>query len=129
MDKFSKTDGIILAVISKEPEIDLCKYVSMIDAYYRIVPTFEEMSGAIERLQKNGILVYDNGKLLCAEKGKKLLVGQNRFGMTSFMMSVSESILKFPYKEEYEAKYSVTQEEFNEAYKSYKNKLKSGRKQ
>ena len=58
---FSKTDGIILAVISKEPQIDLCKYISMVDAYYRIVPTFEELSGTIERLQKNGILLYDNG--------------------------------------------------------------------
>lgn len=125
---FSKADGIILAVISKEPQIDLCKYISMIDAYYRIVPTFEEMSWAIERLQKNGILVYDNGKLLCAEKGKKFLAWQNRLGMTSFMMSVSERILKFPYKEEYEVKYSVTQKEFNEAYKLYRNKLKMGRK-
>ena len=95
---FSKTDGIILAVISKEPQIDLCKYISMVDAYYRIVPTFEELSGTIERLQKNGILVYDNGELLCTEKSKKLLTGQSRLGMTNFMMKVSEKIKMFPFQ-------------------------------
>ena len=126
---FSKTDGIILAVISKEPQIDLCKYISMVDAYYRIVPTFEELSGTIERLQKNGILVYDNGELLCTEKSKKLLTGQSRLGMTNFMMKVSEKIKMFPYSEEYEVKYTVQKTEFDEAYKLYKNILKSGRKQ
>ena len=126
---FSKTDGIILAVISKEPQIDLCKYISMVDAYYRIVPTFEELSGTIERLQKNGILLYDNGKLICKEKAKKLLAGQNRLGMTNFMTKVSEKIIMFPYSEEYEVKYTVQKTEFDEAYKLYKNILKSGRKQ
>lgn len=128
-NSFSKTDGIILAVISKEPQIDLCKYISMVDAYYRIVPTFEELSGTIERLQKNGILLYDNGKLICKEKAKKLLAGQNRLGMTSFMTKVSEKIKMFPYSEEYEVKYTVQKTEFDEAYKLYKNILKSGRKQ
>ena len=128
-NSFSKTDGIILAVISKEPQIDLCKYISMVDAYYRIVPTFEELSGTIERLQKNGILLYDNGKLICKEKAKKLLAGQNRLGMTSFMTKVSEKIIMFPYSEEYEVKYTVQKTEFDEAYKLYKNILKSGRKQ
>ena len=126
---FSKTDGIILAVISKEPQIDLCKYISMVDAYYRIVPTFEELSGTIERLQKNGILLYDNGKLLCTEKSKKLLTGKNRLGMTSFMTKVSEKIIMFPYEDECEVKYAVQKTEFDEAYKLYKNILKSGRKQ
>lgn len=126
---FSKIDGVILAVISKEPEIDLCKYISMIDAYYRIVVSYEELTEAIEKLQKNGILLFNNGKLICTERAKKLLAGQNRLGMTSFMMKVSEKILSFPYNEEYEVKYAVQKTEFDEAYKSYKNKLKSGRKQ
>ena len=128
-NSFSKIDGIILAVISKEPQIDLCKYISMVDAYYRIVPTFEELSGTIERLQKNGILLYDNGKLICKEKAKKLLAGQNRLGMTNFMMKVSEKIIMFPYEDECEVKYAVQKTEFDEAYKLYKNILKSGRKQ
>ena len=128
-NSFSKTDGIILAVISKEPQIDLCKYISMVDAYYRIVPTFEELSGTIERLQKNGILLYDNGKLICKEKAKKLLAGQNRLGMTNFMTKVSEKIIMFPYEDECEVKYAVQKTEFDEAYKLYKNILKSGRKQ
>lgn len=126
---FSKTDGIILAVISKEPKIDLCKYIFMIDAYYRIVVSYEELAEALEKLQKNGILLYDSGKLLCTDKSKKLLTGKNKLGMTSFMMSVSERILKFLYKEECEVKYKVQKTEFDEAYKLYKNILKSGRKQ
>lgn len=126
---FCKMDGIILAVISKEPEIDLCKYISMIDAYYRIVVSYEELADAIEKLQKNGILLYSNGKLVCQKKAKKLLTGQNRLGMTSFMEKVSERILSYPYKEEYEAEYIVQKTKFAEAYKSYKNILKSRRKQ
>ncbi len=126
---FCSIDGIILAVISKEPEIDLCKYISMIDAYYRIVVSYEELAEAIEKLQKNGVLLYDNGKLLCTDKSKKLLTGKNKLGMTSFMMSVSERILKFLYKEECEVKYKVQKTEFDEAYKLYRNKLKMGRKQ
>ncbi len=124
--RFCNTDGLILAVIAKEPEIDLCKYISMIDAYYRIVPSFEELAEAIEKLQKNGILLYDNGELMCQEKAKKLLIGQNRLGMTSFMEKVSERILSYSYKEEYEVKYVVSRNEYDEAVRNYKKGIKFG---
>lgn len=101
----------------------------MIDAYYRIVVSYEELAEALEKLQKNGILLYDNGKLICKEKAKKLLAGQNRLGMTSFMTKVSEKRIMFPYEDECEVKYAVQKTEFDEAYKLYKNILKSGRKQ
>lgn len=121
---FCNMDGIIFAVISKEPEIDLCKYISMIDAYYRIVVSYEELADAMAKLQKNGILLYDNGKLVCQEKAKKLLTGQNRVGMTSFMEKVSERILSYPYKEECEVKYVVSRNEYDEALQNYKKRIK-----
>ena len=53
---FNDIDALVLSVIYQNNQIDLVKWIGMIDFYERIILTFDELNTSLEKLQKYGLI-------------------------------------------------------------------------
>ena len=69
---FNDIDALVLSVIYQNNQIDLFKWIEMIDFYERIVLTFDELNTSLEKLQKCGLIKYLNGVFILLNETEKL---------------------------------------------------------
>ena len=61
---FNDIDALVLSVIYQNNQIDLVKWIGMIDFYERIILTFDELNTSLEKLQKCGFIKFFNGEFI-----------------------------------------------------------------
>ena len=59
-NSFNDIDSLVLSVIHEHNQIDLVKWIGIIDFYERIILTLDELSASLEKLQKNGLVQLSN---------------------------------------------------------------------
>ena len=116
---FNDIDGLVLAAISCQSNIDVGSWIGFMDYYYRIGLSYDEFSASLSKLQKSGILIYERGKLQCTERSKKLIADRNRMSVLKWIFKVQEEIVKVPFEESFEVLFNVSEEEYVKQLKKY----------
>lgn len=119
---FTDMDGLVLSVIYKHNILDLVQWFGMIDFYERIIISFGELSGALTRLQKSGFVTFIDGAFHISPEAAK-------FFSKSFDLRNSDRISKMLSSKEIdyiaEEKYALTEAEYFDALREYRNKWKN----
>ena len=79
---FNDIDALVLSVIYKHNQIDLVKWIGMIDFYERIILTFDELNTSLEKLQKCGLIKFLNGVFILLMKQKNYFLKVLTFATT-----------------------------------------------
>ena len=116
---FQECDALLLGVISRCSDRNVYKMIATIDFYYRVVPTFEELSSAMVRLQESGLVINKNPGLYCTKESKKLFRSTGGMGMTSLMLNLTERLPEYEFFEKSEVSFEITKEEYDCAIKDY----------
>lgn len=72
---FNDIDALVLSVIYQNNQLDLVKWIGMIDFYERIILTFEELRTSLQKLQQFGLIKFSEGEFLFSS-GAVELFGQ-----------------------------------------------------
>ena len=79
---FNDIDALVLSVIYQNNQIDLVKWIGMIDFYERIILTFDELNTSLEKLQKCGFIKFSNGELILLTEIEIFFLKVLRFATT-----------------------------------------------
>jgi len=126
MCSFNSTDGLILAAIASTADGDIISLIGFIDFYYRIIISYDELNDALHKLQKSGLVVYEEGRLYCADRSEKILSGRSRSGVTSWIFKVQKRIANKPVEDAFEVTYKVSKTEYEEQLKEYRTCMQKG---
>ena len=117
---FQECDALLLSVISRYSGRNIYKILTTIDFYYRILPSFSELSGAMIRLQESGLVINKKTGIFCTDKSKKLFRGTSGMGMTSLMINLTERLPEFQFYEKCEVTFFIDEEEYSCAIRDIK---------
>ena len=117
---FSDIDGLILATIRSNPKHDVVSWIAFIDAYYRILISYDELNNSLNKLQKYGLITFQNNCFICTDKTEKLLSRNGNFGTTTWIFAVQERIVKLSFCEIYNIDYRLLKTEYESALKQYR---------
>lgn len=121
---FQECDALLLGVISHYSGRNIYKILATIDFYYRIVPSFSELSQAMIRLQESGLIINKKTGIYCTDKSKVLFKGTSGMGMTSLMLNLSERLPQFEFYDKCEVTFLIDKEEYNCAIRDLKRDCK-----
>ncbi len=116
---FSDLDGLILVTISCHPKIDIVTWLAFIDAYYRIVISYDELKASLDKLQKGGLVTYIDNSFCTTDNAAKVLIGRNRMGTTSWIFKVQDRLTKLSFDESYDILYNLPIVDYESALKKY----------
>ena len=109
---FNDIDGLVLATIACQSNVDIYSWIGFIDFYYRIVLSYEEFNEALIKLQKSGMIIYFYNTLQCTEHSRKLIAGRQRMSVLNWIFKVQERIVKIPYEEAFDVLFSLPKENY-----------------
>ena len=119
---FNDIDALVLSVIYQNNQIDLVKWIGMIDFYERIILTFDELNTSLEKLQKCGFIKFSNGEFI-------LLTEIENLFPKSFKIRNCEKIYNKLAKkkciEVMESRFVLSEAEYTEAVNRYRKTAKS----
>lgn len=122
---FSDIDGLILATIWSNPKHDVVSWIAFIDAYYRILISYDELNNSLNKLQKYGLITFKNNCFICTDKTEKLLSRKGNIGTTTWIFEVQERIVKLSFCEIYNIAYHLLKTEYESALKQYRALFKN----
>lgn len=73
---YDETDALVLSVIYTHHEIDLFRWIGMIDLYERTILGFDEWKSALEKLQICGLICFSNNAFQLSAQALKLFPKQ-----------------------------------------------------
>ncbi len=118
---FNEIDSLVLSVIYEHNQINLVKWIAIIDFYERIILTFDELGAALEKLQKSGLVQLSNNKFSLSSEAVK-------FFPQKFIIRNYEKIYNKLSKKEYleiaESRFKISEIEYSEALKQYRKMAK-----
>ena len=117
---FSDVDGLILATISCNPNIDIVTWIAFIDAYYRIIISYDELNASLDTLQKSGMVTFIDNSFCTTDKAAKVLSGRNRMGTTSWIFKVQERLTKLSFDTSYDVLYNLSINDYDSALEQYR---------
>lgn len=116
---FKECDALLLAVISRCSDRNVYKMIATIDFYYRLVPSFEELSSAMVRLQESGLILNKSQGLFCTKEARTLFRSTGGMGMTNLMLTLTERLPEYTPLGKNEVLFEITKEEFDCAINDY----------
>ena len=120
-NSFNDIDSLVLSVIHEHNQIDLVKWIGIIDFYERIILTFDELSDALEKLQKSGLVqLSDNNFSLSSEA---INFFPKKFTLRNYE-KIYNKLSKKDYTENAESKFKISEIEYSEALNQYRNMVK-----
>ena len=112
VEHFAEMDGLVLSVIYKHNQLDLVQWLGIIDFYERIIISFDELRGALSRLQKSGLITYSDGAFCLASDIRN-------YERISKTLS-SKEIVNIA-----EEKFVLTEADYSTALQEYRNRWKN----
>ena len=109
---FSDIDGLVLATIACQSNVDIYSWIGFIDFYYRIILSYEEFNASLVNLQKSGMIKYERKKLQYTECAKKILAGRHRMGVLNWIFKVQERIKRIPIEDSYDVLFTLSKEDY-----------------
>ncbi len=120
-NSFNDIDSLVLSVIHEHNQIDLVKWIGIIDFYERIILTFDELSDALEKLQKSGLVqLSDNNFSLSSEA---INFFPKKFTLRNYE-KIYNKLSKKDYTENAESKFKISEIEYSEALNQYRKMVK-----
>ncbi|MBQ9806990.1 MAG: hypothetical protein IJW49_10880 [Clostridia bacterium] len=113
---FNNIDVLVLSVIYKNNQIELVKWIGMIDCYERIILTLNELNDSLEKLQKSGLIQLSSNQFLLSSEAIKLF--PKKFNIRNYE-KIHDKLSKKEYIEMAECNFKVTEEEYSKALKQY----------
>ena len=117
---FSDIDGLVLAMISCNPDNNIVTWISFIDAYYRIIISYDELKNSLYKLQKSGFVTFQNNRFFCTEQTEKVLCDRDKMGITTWIFKVQERLAKLSFSETFDIEYNLLKSEYEIALKHYR---------
>lgn len=121
---FNSIDGLVLTAIVCQPDIDIRLWIGFIDCYYRMVLSYEEFNESFDKLQRSGMIIYENDKMKCTEKAQKLLTGRNRMGVLNWIFKVQERLEIIPFEDSCDVRFGISKESYTHQLNMYRASLK-----
>lgn len=117
---FDELDGLVLATISYNKNCDVVSWILFIDFYYRIIISFNELTSALDKLQKSGLIRYEENTLQCTERAKKILAGRNKSGLLNWIFKVQRKIVQQPFEDAFDVRFNISLSEYENQLKEYR---------
>ena len=119
---FNDIDALVLSVIYQNNQIDLVKWIGMIDFYERIILTFDELNTSLEKLQKCGLIKFLNGVFILLNETEKLF--PKSFNIRNYE-KIYKKLAKKKCIEVMDSRFVLSESEYTEAVNKYRKKAKS----
>ncbi len=116
---FDEYDGLVLATIYCDKNCDIVSWLGFIDFYYRIIISYTVLTGALDKLQKSGLIRYEENTLQCTERAKKILTGRNKSGVLNWIFKVQERIVQQPFENICDVRFNISLSEYEKRLKEY----------
>ena len=117
---FDELDGLVLATISYNKNCDVVSWIGFIDFYYRIIISFNELTSALDKLQKSGLIRYEENTLQCTERAEKILAERNKSGVLNWIFKVQGKIVQQPFEDAFDVRFNISLSEYENQLKEYR---------
>ena len=118
---FNDIDALVLSVIYQNNQIDLVKWIGMIDFYERIILTFDELNISLKKLQKCGFIKFSNGEFILLTEIENLF--PKSFNIRNYE-KIYNKLEKKKCIEVMDSKFVLSEAEYTEAVCKYKKTAK-----
>lgn len=122
VEHFAEMDGLVLSVIYKHNQLDLVQWLGIIDFYERIIISFDELRGALSRLQKSGLITYSDGAFCLASDATNLF--SKSFDIRNYER-ISKTLSSKEIVNIAEEKFVLTEADYSTALQEYRNRWKN----
>ncbi len=120
-DFYLDTDALVLSVIYANNQIDLVKWIGIIDLHERILLGFNEWKSALEKLQKSGLIRFSETQFILSDEAIRLF--PKNFIVRDYE-KIYNKLSKKKYIEITEAEYMFSESEYLAALQQYKKKFR-----
>ena len=118
---FNDIDALVLSVIYQNNQIDLVKWIGMIDFYERIILTFDEMNISLKKLQKCGFIKFSNGEFILLTEIENLF--PKSFNIRNYE-KIYNKLAKKKCIEVMDSRFILSEAEYTEAVNRYRKTSK-----
>ena len=118
---FNDIDALVLSVIYQNNQIDLVKWIGMIDFYERIILTFDELNISLKKLQKCGFIKFSNGEFILLTEIENLF--PKSFNIRNYE-KIYNKLEKKKCIEVMDSRFVLSEAEYTEAVCKYKKTAK-----
>ena len=118
---FNDIDALVLSVIYQNNQIDLVKWIGMIDFYERIILTFDELNISLKKLQKCGFIKFSNGEFILLTEIENLF--PKSFNIRNYE-KIYNKLAKKKCIEVMDSRFVLSEAEYTEAVCKYKKTAK-----
>ena len=119
---FNDIDALVLSVIYQNNQIDLVKWIGMIDFYERIILTFDELNISLKKLQKCGFIKFSNGEFILLTEIENLF--PKSFNIRNYE-KIYNKLAKKKCIEVMDSRFILSEAEYTEAVNRYRKTAKS----
>jgi len=120
MINYTGTDGLVLCAV--EGKQDAERWISSIDMLDHSIISREELINSVNNLLNGELIFCKKDKFVLSEQAKRILRGGLFKGCTEWQLTVQERIRLYSYDETKMQSFTLTQEEYDAALKSYQDK-------
>ena len=118
---FNDIDALVLSVIYQNNQIDLVKWIGMIDFYERIILTFDELNISLKKLQKCGFIKFSNGEFILLTEIENLF--PKSFNIRNYE-KIYNKLAKKKCIEVMDSRFILSEAEYTEAVCKYRKTAK-----
>ncbi len=118
---FNDIDALVLSVIYQNNQIDLVKWIGMIDFYERIILTFDELNISLKKLQKCGFIKFSNGEFILLTEIENLF--PKSFNIRNYE-KIYNKLTKKKCIEVTDSRFILSEAEYTEAVNRYRKMAK-----
>ena len=119
---FNDIDALVLSVIYQNNQIDLVKWIGMIDFYERIILSFDELNISLKKLQKCGFIKFSNGEFILLTEIENLF--PKSFNIRNYE-KIYNKLAKKKCIEVMDSRFILSEAEYTEAVNRYRKTAKS----